>query len=50
MCSFYNNIISNWTQIQKVKTKDFDNIILRESGREKELLNKILEWSVKEWN
>ena len=50
ICSFYNNIISNWTQIQKVKTKDFDNIILRESGREKELLNKILEWSVKEWN
>ena len=45
ICSFYNDIISNWTEIQKVKTKDFDSIILRESGRENEFLNKILEWS-----
>ena len=45
ICSFYNELISNWTEILKVKTKDFLSIILSESGREKEFLNKILEWS-----
>ena len=45
ICSVYKDIISNWTEIQKIKTRDFDSLILRESNKEKEFLNKILEWS-----
>ena len=47
ICSFYNNIISNWTQIYKIKTKDknIDSIILKNNERKNEFVNKILEWS-----
>ena len=45
ICSVYNDIMSNWTEIQKVKTKDFDSIILRESQKENEFFKKIMEWS-----
>jgi hypothetical protein len=45
ICSFYNNIISNWTKIYKIKTKDIDSIILNNNERKKEFINKILEWS-----
>ena len=45
ICSIYNDIMSNWTEIQKVKTKDFDSIILRESQKENEFFKKIMEWS-----
>ena len=44
ICSFYNNIISNWTKIYKIKTKD-DSIILKNNERKNEFINKILEWS-----
>ena len=45
ICSANNDLISNWSEIHKIKTKDFDCIILRESQRENEFLQKILEWS-----
>ena len=45
ICSVYNDLISNWTEIKKVKTKDIDSIILNESQRENEFLQKIYEWS-----
>ena len=45
ICSIYNDITSNWTEIKKVKTKNLDSIILKESQREDELFQKIMEWS-----
>ena len=46
ICSFYNNIISNWTKIYKIKTKDIiDSIILKNNERKNEFINKIIEWS-----
>ena len=45
ICSIYNDIISNYSKIYKIKTKDLDSIILRESGKENEFIKEILEWS-----
>ena len=45
ICIIYNNIVSNWTKLQKVKTKEFESIILKESQKGKEFYNKILEWT-----
>ena len=41
-----NNLIGNWSQIYKFKTKEnmVDSIILKESKKETEFLNKIYEW------
>ena len=44
LCSFYNNIESDWTQIYKIKTKLF-SAILNNNERKKEYINKILEWT-----
>jgi len=44
ICLIYNNIIGEWSQIHKIKTLDFDSNILKESKREKELIDKINEW------
>ena len=44
ICSFYNNIISNWTQIYNIKT-DTLSVILYNEERKKEYINKILEWT-----
>ena len=47
--SFFNNIESDWSNIHKIKTAAFDyncdSIILDESNRKKEFLQKIYEWS-----
>jgi len=43
LCSFYNNIISEWTKIYKIKT--LYSIILNNNERKKEYINKIIEWS-----
>ena len=45
ICSFYNNINSNWTEIYKIKTKDIDSNILNKTDRKKEYINKIFEWT-----
>ena len=45
LCSIYNDIISNYTQIYKIKTKNFDSIILNETERGDEFLNKLYEWT-----
>ena len=46
ICSIYEDLIGEWTQIQKVKTLEFscDSIILKESKRKNEFLEKIHEW------
>jgi len=43
----YNDCLGSWTDIQKVKVNDFisESKILLESGKEKELRLKLLEWS-----
>ena len=45
ICTLYNNINSNWSEIKKVKTNKFDSIILNESKRCDEFINKIYEWT-----
>ena len=47
ICSLYNDIIGVWTDIQKIKTNEFecDSKLLIESKKGKEFLQKILEWS-----
>ena len=44
ICSFYNNLISSFSQIKKVKKNDSISKILNESYREEEFLEKIYEW------
>jgi len=45
ICTVYNNINSKWSEIKKVKTNQFDSIILNETKRCDEFLNKIYEWT-----
>ena len=45
ICSFYNNLRSFWSNILKIKTNDFDSVILDECNNKKEFIKKILEWS-----
>ena len=46
MLSFYNDIISDWTQIYKIKTKNvIESYILNKTERKKEFVNKIFEWT-----
>ena len=46
ICSFYNQTISDWTEIYKIKTKKIvDSSILNNCEREKEFINKLLEWT-----
>ena len=44
---FNTNLSGNWSDVFKFKTKyiDIDRVILKESGREEEYLQKIYEWS-----
>ena len=44
LCSFYNNIMSNYTQIYKIKTKNIDSLILNETEKGDEFLNILSEW------
>jgi len=45
ICSVYNDINSIWSEIKKVKTNEFDSLILKESNRVNEFIKKIYEWS-----
>ena len=47
ICSFYNDLFSNWSEIKKIKTTDLvliDSIILRESKNEVKFLEIIYKW------
>jgi len=44
ICCLYNDIIGEWTQIQKFKTSDLDSVILNECERKDEFLKKLNEW------
>ena len=43
--SYFNNIISDWSKIYKIKTEIIDSIILNKNKRSEEFINKILEWT-----
>ena len=45
ICILYNDIDGSWSNIKKIKTMDFDSIILKEEERKNEFLKKIFEWS-----
>ena len=45
ICTIYNDINSTWSEIKKIKTSKFDSIILNESKRCDEFLNKLYEWT-----
>ena len=46
ICCVYDNLEGEWSKIKNIKTKGVDSsLILRDSEREKELLEKIYEWS-----
>ena len=45
LCTIYNNIISNYSDIIKFKTNKFDSILLNETNKCDECLNKIYEWT-----
>jgi len=45
ICSVYNDINSNWSEIKKVKTNEYISLILKESKRYDEFIRKIYEWS-----
>jgi len=45
ICSVYNDINSIWSEIKKVKTNEFDSLILKESNRVDEFIRKIYEWT-----
>jgi len=45
ICTIYNNIISNYSDIKKIKTNKFDSILLIETNKADECLNKIYEWT-----
>ena len=44
ICCLYNNLIGEWTEIQKFKTPDLDSTTLNESNRKNEFLKKLSEW------
>ena len=46
ICSFYNDIIGQWSPIQNFKTMEYDRIILYEQNERRYELNaKLLEWA-----
>ena len=45
ICSIYNNIKSNYSEIYDIKTNSLDSIILNKTERKKEYIEKLLEWS-----
>ena len=47
LCSIYKDLIGNWSQIYKVKTKniDIDSLILSETERGEEFIKKLYEWT-----
>jgi len=45
ICSVYKDIISDWTEINKIKTKNLDCLILNEMERENEFIEKLYEWT-----
>ena len=45
ICSIYNDIISNFSDINKIQTKNLDCIILNENERGNEFLQKLYEWT-----
>ena len=44
ICSIYNDIIGDWSEIKKITIIDLDSNILKETKRKKEFVQKMLEW------
>jgi hypothetical protein len=45
ICSLFNDIIGEWSEIKEVKTLNIDSLILAQSNRAEEFLKKIYEWT-----
>ena len=45
ICSIYNDIIGQWTDIHKIKTLNYDSIILKDLEKKNIFLQKMLEWT-----
>ena len=45
ICSTFNNVKSNYSQIYKIKTEFIDSVILNKLEKRKEYINKIIEWT-----
>ena len=45
LCSLYNNIKSNYSNIYNIKNDFIDSTILKKNEKRKEYINKIIEWS-----
>ena len=45
ICSIYKDIISNWTEIHKVKTGKIDSFILNKLEKGNEFIDKLIEWT-----
>ena len=45
ICSIYNDIVGNWSESFKIKTLIIDSLILNETERRDEFLNKLYEWT-----
>ena len=45
ICSIYNDLIGQWSEIKKVKTTNIDSIILRKTKNEKKFIDNIFEWT-----
>ena len=45
ICSIYKDIISNWTEIHKIKTGKIDSLILNELEKGNEFKDKLIEWT-----
>ena len=45
ICCAYNDLIGFYTKIQKIKTSIIDSVILNGTGKQKEFLKKIKEWT-----
>ena len=45
ICTVYNNVYGEWSLTKKIKVKAFESSVLKETYRENEFINKLLEWT-----
>ena len=45
ICNSIDNLICQWSELKKIKTCDFDSIILKNTKKENEFIHKLIEWS-----
>ena len=45
ICTVYNNVYGEWSLTKKIKVKAFESSVLKETYRQNEFINKLLEWT-----